>query len=221
MEQYNKRGRIPSESNSDFHRIMRQRKEVPVNTVLIALNVLVFLLVELTGSSLNTGHMLRWGAAGTLNIAQNQEYYRMVTALFLHFGIQHLGNNMLVLLFIGDCLERNLGKWKYFFLYMAGGIAANYVSFLLEMQKGEYVVSAGASGAVFAAIGGLLYVVWRNKGHVENFTMKQLVIMAFLSLYHGLTSVGVDNAAHFGGLFIGFFLALLLYRKPKSSSQSY
>lgn len=214
MEQYSGHRRFPSENNSDFQRIIKQRKRVPVNTIIIALNIFVFLIVEMTGSSLNSRHLLRWGAAGTLDIAQNHEYYRIVTSMFLHFGIQHLGNNMLVLLFIGDCLERNVGKWKYFFIYMLGGIGANYFSFFLEMRKGEYVVSAGASGAVFAAIGALIYVVLRNKGHVENFTVKQLAVMAFLSLYHGIASAGVDNAAHFGGLFCGFFLAILLYHKP-------
>lgn len=214
MEQYNGYRKIPSGKNSDLQRIIWQRKQAPVNTLIILLNVLMFLFVELTGSSLSSRHMLRWGAAGTLDIAQNQEYYRIVTSMFLHFGIQHLGNNMLVLLFIGDCLERNIGKLKYFLIYMLGGIGANYFSFFLEMRKGEYVVSAGASGAVFAAIGALIYVVLRNKGHVENFTAKQLVIMAFLSLYHGITSAGVDNAAHLGGLFGGFLLAVLLYHKP-------
>ena len=81
----------------------------------------------------------------------------------------------------------------------------------------EYVVSAGAAGGVFAAIGGLLYVVVRNKGHIENFTSRQLLILAFLSLYHGLTSTGVNNMAHLGGLVLGFLFALLFYHRRKSS----
>lgn len=214
MTEYNEYRNNFGKSESDFQRFLRQRKEVPVNSILIGLNLIVFLLVELTGSSLNTQHMLRWGAAGTLDIAMGQQYYRIITAMFLHFGIQHLGNNMLVLLFIGDCLERNVGRWKYFLIYMLGGTGANYLSFLLEMRRGEYVVSAGASGAVFAVIGALFYVVLRNKGHVENFTTRQLVIMCALSLYHGVASAGVDNAAHIGGLICGFFLGFLLYHKP-------
>lgn len=215
MEQYNSYRNDPSVGNSDFRRMLKQRKDVPVNTGIILLNIFAFLLVELTGSSLNSRHMLACGAAGTFDIAQNHEYYRLATAMFLHFGIQHLGNNMLVLFFIGDCLERNIGKWKYFTIYILGGISANYFSFLLELRNREYVVSAGASGAVFAAIGALLYVVIKNKGRVENFTMKQLLVMAVLSLYHGIASAGVDNAAHFGGLFSGFFLAVLFYHGPK------
>lgn len=81
------------------------------------------------------------------------------------------------------------------------------------MKQGENIVSAGASGAVFAAIGALIYIVLINKGHVENFTTRQLVVLAVLSLYHGVTSTGVNNVAHFGGLICGFILGVLLYRK--------
>ena len=98
---------------------------------------------------------------------------------------------------------------------MLGGFGANCLSLWLELQNGEYFVSAGASGAVFAVIGALIYVVLINKGKIENFTTRQLLLMAALSLYFGVTSTGVDNAAHFGGFFCGFFLGLLLYRRPR------
>ncbi len=192
-------------------------KKAPVNHTIILLNILIFILVEITGSCEDIRHMLRWGAAGTLDIAQDHEYYRLITAMFLHFSLQHLGNNMLVLLFIGDCLERNLGKVRYALIYFLGGAGANLLSVFHEVYVNEYVVSAGASGGVFAAIGGLLYVVVRNKGHIENFTSRQLLILAFLSLYHGLTSTGVNNMAHLGGLVLGFLFALLFYHRRKSS----
>ena len=77
------------------------------------------------------------------------------------------------------------------------------------------MVSAGASGAVFAVIGALIYIVIRNRGYIENFTARQLLILAALSLYHGVTSAGVDNAAHFGGLLCGFVLCVLLYHRRR------
>ncbi|HJC12048.1 MAG TPA: rhomboid family intramembrane serine protease [Candidatus Blautia merdigallinarum] len=195
-------------------------KQAPVNHTIILLNILIFLLTEFTGSWEDVNHMLKWGAAGTLDIMQQHEYYRLFTAMFLHFGIQHLGNNMLVLLFIGDCLERNLGKIRYGLLYLLGGAGANLLSLFHELYSKEYVVSAGASGAVFAVIGGLLYIVIRNKGHIENFSSRQLLILAFLSLYHGLTSTGVNNIAHLGGLLCGFLLGILFYHKRKKPKRS-
>ena len=204
----------------DFKQAIAFWKQAPVNHTIILLNILVFLLVEFTGSWEDVNHMLRWGAAGTLDIMQQHEYYRLFTAMFLHFGIQHLGNNMLVLLFIGDCLERNLGKIRYGLLYLLGGAGANLLSLFHELYSKEYVVSAGASGAVFAVIGGLLYIVIRNKGHIENFSSRQLLILAFLSLYHGLTSTGVNNIAHLGGLLCGFLLGILFYHKRKKPKRS-
>lgn len=206
---------LESNYESDFQHFIRSRKQTPVNTVLILLNILVFFAVEATGSALDTMHMYRWGASYAPAIVEGKEYYRLFTAMFLHFGIQHLGNNMLVLFFLGDCLERNTGKWKYALIYLGGGIGANLFSLFLEVKSGEQFISAGASGAVFAVIGALLYVVLINKGRIEDFTMRRLAMMAVLSLYFGVTSSGVDNAAHFGGLFCGFFLGLLLYRRKK------
>lgn len=204
----------------DFKQAIAFWKQAPVNHTIILLNILIFLLTEFTGSWEDVNHMLKWGAAGTLDIMQQHEYYRLFTAMFLHFGIQHLGNNMLVLLFIGDCLERNLGKIRYGLLYLLGGAGANLLSFFHELYSKEYVVSAGASGAVFAVIGGLLYIVIRNKGHIENFSSRQLLILAFLSLYHGLTSTGVNNIAHLGGLLCGFLLGILFYHKRKKPKRS-
>lgn len=204
----------------DFKQAIAFWKQAPVNHTIILLNILIFLLTEFTGSWEDVNHMLRWGAAGTLDIMQQHEYYRLFTAMFLHFGIQHLGNNMLVLLFIGDCLERNLGKIRYGLLYLLGGAGANLLSLFHELYSKEYVVSAGASGAVFAVIGGLLYIVIRNKGHIENFSSRQLLILAFLSLYHGLTSTGVNNIAHLGGLLCGFLLGILFYHKRKKPKRS-
>lgn len=204
----------------DFKQAIAFWKQAPVNQTIILLNILIFLLTEFTGSWEDVNHMLKWGAAGTLDIMQQHEYYRLFTAMFLHFGIQHLGNNMLVLLFIGDCLERNLGKIRYGLLYLLGGAGANLLSLFHELYSKEYVVSAGASGAVFAVIGGLLYIVIRNKGHIENFSSRQLLILAFLSLYHGLTSTGVNNIAHLGGLLCGFLLGILFYHKRKKPKRS-
>ena len=193
----------------ELKKFLKTRQKI--NLALVGINILIFVLMEIT-------RMQDWfmgnGASYTPFILEGQ-YYRLITSMFLHFGIEHLGNNMLVLFFLGDCLERNLGRWKYAVVYMAGGVGANLLSLFVELKQGQEVVSAGASGAVFAVIGALIYVVLVNKGRIENFTVRQLILMAALSLYHGVTSVGIDNAAHFGGLICGLILGILLYRKPK------
>lgn len=186
------------------------RKE-PVTAGLILLNILVFLAVEFTGSSQNTMHMLDCGAAYTPMIVQGGEYYRLFTCMFLHFGIEHLLNNMLVLFVLGSRLERVIGKIKFLLIYLLGGVLGNVISLYLELHAQNFAVSAGASGAVFAVMGAMIYIVIRNKGRLGDLSMRQILIMAAFSLYFGFASTGVDNTAHVAGMVSGFLLAVLLY----------
>ena len=189
---------------------MEELKKEPVTVFLILINVLVFLAVEFTGGTEDTMHMVQCGAAYTPMIADG-EYYRLFTSMFLHFGPQHLGNNMLVLFVLGARLEPTVGRLRYLLIYLLGGIGGNLLCVFLELGSGDFAVSAGASGAVFAVMGAMIYAVIRGRGHIEDLSARQVVIMAAFSLYFGFTSEGVDNAAHVGGLICGFLLAVLLY----------
>lgn len=186
------------------------RKE-PVTFTLILINVLVFLVSDLTGYSQDVMHMLDLGAAYTPLITEGGEVYRLFTSMFLHFGIAHLLNNMLVLFVLGSRLERAAGKIRFLVIYLLGGVAGNVISLLLELDSGDYSVSAGASGAVFAVMGAMIYIVVRNRGWLEDLSWRQIVVMALFSLYFGFASSGVDNAAHVGGLISGGILAVILY----------
>lgn len=186
------------------------RKE-PVTFILILINVLVFLVSDLTGYSQDVMHMLDLGAAYTPLITEGGEVYRLFTSMFLHFGIAHLLNNMLVLFVLGSRLERAAGKIRFLVIYLLGGVAGNVISLLLELDRGNYSVSAGASGAVFAVMGAMIYIVVRNRGWLEDLSWRQIVVMALFSLYFGFASSGVDNAAHVGGLISGGILAVILY----------
>lgn len=188
---------------------MEEFRKEPATIVLIIINIAVFLMVEFTGLSQDTLHMLDWGAAYAPLIVENGEFYRLFTSMFLHFGIEHLLNNMLVLFVLGSRLERVIGKWRFLFIYLAGGLLGNIISLIADLSKNSYAVSAGASGAVFGVMGAMIFVVLRNKGHLEDLSIKQILIMAVFSLYFGFASTGVDNAAHLGGLISGFILAAI------------
>lgn len=190
------------------------RQKAYVNWMLIILNVLFFLYLEITGSSENAYFMYTKGAMFTPAVLQDGEYYRLLTAVFMHFGIRHLMNNMIVLFALGDNLERALGHVKYLIFYLACGVGSNWIS-MMAGDADSIIVSAGASGAIFGVVGGLLYAVVVNKGRLEDLSTRQMVIMIALSLYAGFTSEGVDNTAHVSGLILGLIFGLLLYRKPK------
>ena len=140
---------------------MEEIKKEPVTVLFILLNILIFVIVDFTGGSENTVHMIACGAAYPPLILEEGETYRLFTCMFLHFGIYHIANNMLVLFVLGQRLEPVLGKVKFILVYLLGGLGGNIFSLLMETKKAEYAVSAGASGAVFAVMGAMLYVVIR------------------------------------------------------------
>ena len=191
------------------------RKTAYVNTAIIIINVLCFLYLELQGSTENAGFMLAHGAMFAPLVVDHGQYYRLVTSVFMHFGVSHLMNNMLVLFVLGDNLERALGHVKYLIFYLLCGVGANPVSMTVNLMTGSLSVGAGASGAIFGVVGGLVYAVGVNRGRLEDLTSRQLGVMILLTLYHGFTSMNIDNAAHIGGLAAGILLGILLYRKPR------
>lgn len=195
-------------------------KKSPMTWTIIFINGLMFLLVEITGGSENIDNMLRWGAEYAPLIEQEGEYYRLFACMFLHFGLDHLGNNMLVLYFVGEILEQEAGKLRFLIVYLGGGLGASCLSYYVDINANNAVVSAGASGAVFAVMGGVLWMLLINRGRLENLTLRQMAFMAALSLYFGFTSSGVDNTAHVGGLIIGFLLGIIIYRPRKKPQVS-
>lgn len=190
------------------------RKKSYVTGILIALNVIAFLYLEIAGSSQDIYFMVESGAVFAPAVVYEKQYYRLLTAVFMHFGIDHIINNMIVLFALGDNLERAFGHVKYLILYLVCGVGSNLISMMIDGPD-SMIVSAGASGAIFGVVGGLVYAVLINKGRLEDLSMRQLVVMVALSLYLGFTESGVDNAAHIAGLVLGILLGMILYRKPK------
>lgn len=189
------------------------KNKLNMTVLLAAVNVIVFLALSIQGMTEDAEFMLHHGAMYVPYVAERDEYYRLFTCMFLHFGFEHLMNNMVVLLIVGWNLEMAVGKVKYLFLYIGSGLCGNVVSAIWDIRTGEYAVSAGASGAVFGMIGALLYVALRNRGRIGDISGRGIGFMVIVTLYYGFSNTGVDNAAHVCGLLSGFLLAVLLYRK--------
>ena len=185
----------------------------PCTILLAAMNVIVFIVLTSRGMTEDGAFLLEHGAMYVLNVTEQGEYYRLFTSMFLHFGFEHLMNNMVVLVLIGWNLEMEIGKVKYLIIYLLSGLGGNLLSAWWEIQTADYAISAGASGAVFGLIGTLLYVALRTHGRVGEISGRGIVFMIIVSLYYGFTSSGVDNMAHIGGLVTGFLLGVLLYWK--------
>lgn len=194
---------------------MRQKPEALCTVILIVANVAVFLILSMFGDTEDALFMLQHGAAYAPLMVQQQEYWRIISSMFLHFGITHLLNNMVMLGALGWNLEVEIGKVKFLVIYLLSGIGGGLLSMYHDIYTENPAVFAGASGAIFGLMGALLYVVIANRGRLGRLSGRGMGFMVALSLYFGLTSGGVDNAAHIGGLICGFVLAVLLYHPGK------
>ncbi len=193
-----------------------------VNLVLVAVTVLTFFVMQFWEKSITKGtfqghtavFLLEHGALYGPSVRQG-EWYRLVTHMFLHGDIWHLGNNMLILFFLGNALEHYVGKISYVAIYFFSGILAGLGSVVYNVSG---TVSVGASGAVFGVVGAMAWLVLKAKGKLEGFTGQRMILFILLSVYAGFADQGVDNIAHVAGLISGFLLAVLLCRRRPARS---
>jgi rhomboid protease GluP len=182
---------------------------------LIIINIIIYIILESLGSTQDTALMMQYGAVYPPYIIERGEYWRFFTATLMHFGFEHLLNNMVMLGAAGQILERAVGKVKYVILYFLAGIGGCALSYLEMSHSGEYAVAAGASGSVYGIVGALAWILILNKGRYEDLTGKRMIIMVILSLYYGLSTGNVDNWGHIGGFVIGFIISTIFYRINK------
>jgi rhomboid protease GluP len=180
--------------------------------ILFAINIAVFLAMVASGISwINPApdRVLQWGADyGPYTL--NGQYWRLITSMFLHFGIIHIAGNMWCLWSLGRLAEKLLGSLTLFCVYLLTGIGASLLSLSWDPMR----VSAGASGAIFGIAGVLITTLYFGKHNLQKEAVRRLlgyvVRFSLLNLLFGLQG-HIDNMAHAGGLvsglLIGFFLA--------------
>jgi len=197
--------------------------KVYVTPALIALNAAVFVLMVLTGVSLTDPtlpQLVRWGADfGPLTT--HGEWWRLLTAAFVHIGILHIAMNMYVLWSSGRFTERLFGNAGFLALYLLAGVGGNLVSVAWH----PLTVAAGASGAVFGVYGGLLgfLLVQRKtipKKTVATLAQGALVFIGYNALFGINPQLNIDLTAHFGGLVTGFLAGCALARPIVPSGPS-
>lgn len=198
-----------------FHRALMAATPRAYGTVaLLGLNVAVFALMVLSGvSPLNPQplSLIRWGANfGPLTT--HGEWWRLLTAMFLHIGVFHLLCNMWALGAVGGLVERLVGTFGLLVLYLLAGLAGSVASLYWHPDT----IGAGASGAVFGLFGGLMGVVLRRRRQVPLEVFRRLwgsgLVFLVFNLTIGLRVPGIDLAAHLGGWVFGVAGGLLLSR---------
>jgi len=179
-----------------------------VTWALLGANVLVFLAATASGGTEDSEVLLDFGAMFGPLIASG-EYWRLFSAMFLHVGLTHLFVNAFALFVFGPIVERAFGRTKFLTIYLLGGLTGSVASYLLN----SIAIGAGASGAVFAVVGGLgaFFVVQRDAlGSMGRRSLGGLLVLTGINLIFGLIMPGIDNWAHIGGLVGGVVLGMIL-----------
>jgi len=190
-----------------------------ITPLLININIVFFLLMLITGANIMSPdgkYLLFWGA-NFRPYTIGGEWWRLITSCFVHVGILHLVFNMAFLTYIGKELEPLLGRKKILTAFVLSGMLGS----LTSIYWNEFIVSAGASGAIFGLFGVFLITLLSNKTnkHIRESLFPSLLAYIIISLILG-NKPGVDNAAHIGGLVGGIvigtaFLPILNYNLSK------
>lgn len=182
------------------------RKKPLLVYILIGICVVMFLMETLFGGSTDSAVLIELGAKFNPLILAENEWWRIVSSMFLHIGGLHLLTNMLSLYYLGTLTEQIFGHRRFFFIYILGGIIGGLASFAFSDN-----LSAGASGAIFGLFGALIYfgvvypkLFWRTIGN-------GLIVILLINLVISFSASHViDVFAHLGGLVGGFASALLV-----------
>lgn len=189
-------------------------KQPIVTYIIIAICIILFILMELSGGSTNSQVLLKYGANLDV-LVKNGEYYRLFTCIFLHIGIMHLLCNMYSLYVIGREVENLFGKVKYIIIFILSGIFGSIMSLAFTHNT----ISAGASGAIFGLLGALLYFGMHYRTYLGEAIKRSIIPIIVVNLIIGFFAEGIDLAAHIGGLVGGVLVAMMVGVPDKSKTK--
>lgn len=180
--------------------INRYIKRHPVNAFLLFLN-LAFLIADIFASLIFQIDLVSWGAIHPQSILEGHEYYRIITAMFLHANILHFLSNMIVLYYLGGHMEKLIGPQKYALLYVASGLASSIV---VSLFGSGYTV--GASGAIYGVMGGLFMLTILRKYWFHPKAISSIQQLMALNLILTFVIPNISVYGHLGGLLMGVIL---------------
>lgn len=175
--------------------------------LLIAVNIIIFILEISTGALLSRESIIDAGALYREGVEKG-EYWRMISSMFLHGSFGHLFSNMIMLYTMGLVYEKFYKKRTAVSIYLLSGITGAVLSSLMSAGP-----SVGASGAIFGMMGANGYYILKNKelfGEINRRVGKVIIIVSVIWIINGLGQPMVDNYAHIGGFIGGIITAALL-----------
>jgi len=214
MNEAAKRGEdIPIQRVETAPWMRRQSSSMAVTQAIFGINVAVFAAMCLAGVSMldnpSWQDLVHWGANfGPLTVSG--QWWRLLTCVFVHGGLLHIGFNMWCLWSLGRLAESVYGHWTFATVYLICGLGASLGSLIWN----PVILSVGASGAIFGIAGALIASFYLGEFSLPRAamsgTLRSLAIFVAFNLFFGKVAAGTDNAAHIGGLLMGLLLGALI-----------
>ncbi len=189
----------------------------PVTSILLLINIVMFILLSLDGGSTNEATLLKYGAMTNLPFFTGgyELYVRMLSAMFLHIGFQHLLFNCFAIFVFAPPLERLLGHVKYGIFYIVSGLAGNVLSFLLNP---DIYLEAGASGAIYGIYASFLYLILFRKSMLDLQSRKTVQVILIIGVVYTIIVPQVSLLGHLGGFIGGFLTFHMMFNQSKRPS---
>lgn len=209
--------------DSSFNTFMKRYwKNAPVTTVLLGLNTLMLAVVLFTGG-FTLENLTRLGGLIPSKLTADDEFYRILSAMFLHGSVIHFLANSYFLFHVGALLERLLGHQRFSLIYFLSGIGSG----LLVWALGEpETVTIGASGALFGILGALLLLSFVRKSWFTPQGVNTIRTLTIINLIFTLIIPNISVWGHLGGFITGFILIFFLkptrprrMRRPERPAQ--
>lgn len=194
--------------------MMNYYEKNPMTSLIILINAMMAVVILATGGFNDLINLVEWGALYPPFITFDNEWYRLLTAMFLHGSLLHVFFNMYVLFYLGALLERILGKWIFLMFYLGTGLLASFAVYALGNPN---VVTVGASGAIFGIIGALFIMTYLKPYYFNPYFVRSIRSLTFINVALTFIIPQVSFYGHIGGLLSGFLLYFILV-KPKLQS---
>ncbi len=191
-----------------WYRLKTMIRTTPMTTGLIAINLIMFIITISTGG-FEIENLVRLGAMVPAFVAGG-EYFRILSSMFLHGGWLHFVMNMMALYYLGMAMERGIGSFRYFALYLLSGLGG---SLAIVLFGAPYEVTIGASGALFGIMAGMLYITFRRKNWFTPASNRSIRTMMILNLAITFLVPSISVYGHLGGFVVGFFASFPLIPK--------
>lgn len=201
-----------------FIRTERSIKEFiqyyPIIAGLVIIHLALWLIIDFLHLPFGV-QLFQWGAGHNISI-HNGEYWRLLTAMFLHGGLMHALFNSFSLVLFGPALEQMLGKFKFIIAYVGAGFVGNLATYLIDPTA--FYVHIGASGAIYGLFGIYIFMIVFRKHLIDHANRQIVLTISVIGLIMTFLRPGINIYAHIFGFIGGFGIALLVLHNTQPFS---